>query len=230
MRFMVLVKADKNSEAGVMPSRELLTAMGNFNEELVKAGVMLAGDGLQPSSKGARVRFDGKKRTVIDGPFSETKELIAGFWIWNVKSPVAVGVPEMRPVEGLMERPAGSAPESTDHVCVPPPVAVSWRLYGWLAAAPPSELCRCTMLRPGTMVIENCRSVDFESAHQNTPPSEAGMSFIEIQNVHSPSCCGVPLIRPLDDMESPGGRALPRSEYETKGTQPVPSRPVICSE
>jgi len=86
MRFMVLVKADKNSEAGVMPSRELLTAMGNFNEELVKAGVMLAGDGLQPSSKGARVRFDGKKRTVIDGPFSETKELIAGFWIWQVKS------------------------------------------------------------------------------------------------------------------------------------------------
>ena len=86
MRFMILVKADKNSEAGVMPSKELLTAMGNFNEELVKAGVMLAGDGLQPSSKGARVRFDGKKRTVIDGPFSETKELIAGFWIWQVKS------------------------------------------------------------------------------------------------------------------------------------------------
>jgi hypothetical protein len=87
MRFMVIIKADKNSEAGIMPSEELLTAMGKFNEELVKAGVMLAGEGLQPSSKGARVRFgaDGK-RTVIDGPFAETKELIAGFWILQVKS------------------------------------------------------------------------------------------------------------------------------------------------
>ena len=86
MRFMVIVKADKNSEAGVMPSRELLTAMGKFNEELVKAGVMLAGEGLQASSKGARVRFSGSKRTVIDGPFAETKELVAGFWLWQVKS------------------------------------------------------------------------------------------------------------------------------------------------
>jgi hypothetical protein len=86
MRFMVIVKATKDSEAGVMPSEELLTQMGNFNEELVKAGVMLAGDGLHPSSKGARVRFSGNKRTVIDGPFAETKELIAGFWIWQVKS------------------------------------------------------------------------------------------------------------------------------------------------
>jgi hypothetical protein len=86
MRFMVLVKADKNSEAGVMPVEKLLTDMGNFNEELVKAGVMLAGEGLQPSSKGARVRFSGGKRTVIDGPFAETKELIAGFWLWQVKS------------------------------------------------------------------------------------------------------------------------------------------------
>ena len=86
MRFMVIVKADKNSEAGVMPSREILTAMGKFNEELAKAGVMLAGEGLQPSSKGARVRFSGPKRTVIDGPFAETKELIAGFWLWQVKS------------------------------------------------------------------------------------------------------------------------------------------------
>jgi hypothetical protein len=86
MRFMVLVKADKNSEAGVLPSRELLADMGKFNEELVKAGVMLAGEGLQASSKGARVRFSGKKRTVIDGPFSETKELVAGFWLWQVRS------------------------------------------------------------------------------------------------------------------------------------------------
>jgi len=86
MRFIVLVKADKNSEAGVMPTQEQLADMGKFNEELAKAGVMLAGEGLHPSSKGARVRFTGKKRTVIDGPFAETKELIAGFWIWQVKS------------------------------------------------------------------------------------------------------------------------------------------------
>ena len=86
MRFMVIVKADKNSEAGVMPSEQLLTEMGKFNEELVKAGVMLAGEGLHPSSKGARIRFNGTKRTVIDGPFPETKELIAGFWLLQVKS------------------------------------------------------------------------------------------------------------------------------------------------
>ena len=86
MRFMVIVKADKNSEAGVMPTTELLAEMGKFNEELVKAGVMLAGEGLQPSSKGARVRFNGDKRAVIDGPFAETKELIAGFWLWQVRS------------------------------------------------------------------------------------------------------------------------------------------------
>ena len=86
MRFMVIVKADKNSEAGVMPSREILTAMGKFNEELVKAGVMLAGEGLHPTSKGKRVRFSAGKHTVIDGPFSESKELIAGFWLWQVKS------------------------------------------------------------------------------------------------------------------------------------------------
>jgi hypothetical protein len=83
---MIIVKADKNSEAGVMPDEKLLLAMGKFNEELVKAGIMLAGEGLQASSKGARVRFSGDKRTVIDGPFAETKELIAGFWIWQVKS------------------------------------------------------------------------------------------------------------------------------------------------
>jgi hypothetical protein len=86
MRFMIVIKADKNTEAGVMPDEKLLTEMGKFNEELVKAGVMLAGEGLHPSSKGARVRFSGDKRTVIDGPFAETKELIAGFWIWQVKS------------------------------------------------------------------------------------------------------------------------------------------------
>ena len=86
MRFMILVKADKNSEAGVLPDEKLLTEMAKFNEELVKAGVMLAGEGLQPSSKGARVKFSGDKRTVIDGPFAETKELIAGFWLWQVKS------------------------------------------------------------------------------------------------------------------------------------------------
>jgi hypothetical protein len=86
MRFMILVKADKNSEAGVLPDQKLLADMGKFNEELVKAGVMLAGEGLQPSSKGARVKFSGKNRSVIDGPFSETKELIAGFWLWQCKS------------------------------------------------------------------------------------------------------------------------------------------------
>ena len=86
MRFMVMVKADKNSEAGIMPDRKLLEDMGKYNEELVKAGVMLAGEGLHPSSKGARVRFSGDKRTVIDGPFSETKELVAGFWLIQVKS------------------------------------------------------------------------------------------------------------------------------------------------
>ncbi len=86
MRFMILVKADKNSEAGVLPTQELLTEMGKYNEELVKAGVMLAGEGLQASSKGARVKFSGSKRTVIDGPFAETKELIAGFWLIQVKS------------------------------------------------------------------------------------------------------------------------------------------------
>jgi hypothetical protein len=86
MRFMIIVKATKDSEAGVMPSEQLLTEMGKFNEELMKAGIMLAGDGLHPSSKGARVRFSGKQRTVVDGPFAETKELIAGFWLWKVNS------------------------------------------------------------------------------------------------------------------------------------------------
>jgi hypothetical protein len=86
MRFMIIVKATKESEAGVMPSEQLLADMGKFNEELAKAGVLLAGEGLQPSSKGARVKFSGKKRTVVDGPFAETKELIAGFWLLQVRS------------------------------------------------------------------------------------------------------------------------------------------------
>ena len=86
MRLMIIVKATKDSEAGVMPSEELLLEMGKYNEELVNAGVMLAGEGLHPSSKGARVRFSGSNRTVVDGPFAETKELVAGFWIWKVKS------------------------------------------------------------------------------------------------------------------------------------------------
>jgi hypothetical protein len=86
MRFMIIVKADKNTEAGVLPDEKLLAAMGKYNEELVKAGIMLAGEGLHPSSRGARVKFSGSKRTVTDGPFTETKELIAGFWLWNVKS------------------------------------------------------------------------------------------------------------------------------------------------
>ena len=86
MRFMIIVKATKESEAGVLPDQKLLAAMGKFNEELVNAGIMQAGEGLQPSSKGARVKFSGAKRTVIDGPFAETKELVAGFWLWKVKS------------------------------------------------------------------------------------------------------------------------------------------------
>jgi hypothetical protein len=86
MRVMVIVKADKTSEAGEMPTEQLLTEMGNYNEQLVKAGIMLAGEGLHPSSKGKRIHFSGKNRTVIDGPFSETKELIAGFWLWQVRS------------------------------------------------------------------------------------------------------------------------------------------------
>ena len=86
MKVMVIVKATKNSEAGVMPSERLLTEMGKYNEELVKAGVMLAGEGLQPSSKGKRIKFTGAKRTIVDGPFTETKELIAGYWVWQVRS------------------------------------------------------------------------------------------------------------------------------------------------
>src|SRR3989440_7855841 len=86
MRFMVIVKATKQSESGALPDQKLLAEMGKFNEELVKAGIMLAGEGLQPSSKGARVRFSGSKRTIIDGPFTEAKELVAGFWLWQVKS------------------------------------------------------------------------------------------------------------------------------------------------
>jgi len=86
MKVMVIVKATKNSEAGVMPSEKLLTEMGNYNEELVKAGIMLAGEGLQPSSRGKRIKFSGRQRSVLDGPFAETKELIAGYWVWQVRS------------------------------------------------------------------------------------------------------------------------------------------------
>ena len=86
MKVMVIVKATKNSEAGVMPSEKLLTEMGNYNEELVKAGIMLAGEGLQPSSKGKRIKFSGRQRSVLDGPFTETKELVAGYWLWQVRS------------------------------------------------------------------------------------------------------------------------------------------------
>ena len=114
MRFMVLVKANKASEAGILPDEQMLGAMGKYNEELVKAGVMLAGDGLQPSSKGARVRFEGEKRTVIDGPFTETKELVAGYWIWQCRTkeeaiewlkraPFAEGEVEIRQVYELSD-------------------------------------------------------------------------------------------------------------------------------
>jgi len=101
---MVIVKANKDSEAGVLPSTEILTAMGKFNEELVKAGVMLAGEGLHPSSKGVRVRFSGGKHTVIDGPFTETKELVAGFWLWQVKS-------KQEAIEWLKRAPFGGGTE-----------------------------------------------------------------------------------------------------------------------
>ncbi len=104
MRFMIIVKADKNSEAGVLPDKKTLTEMGKFNEELVKAGVMLAAEGLHPSSKGARVKFSGRERTVIDGPFAETKELIAGFWLWQVKS-------KQEAIEWLKRAPFGGGTE-----------------------------------------------------------------------------------------------------------------------
>jgi len=104
MRFMVIVKANKDSEAGILPSTEILSAMGKFNEELVKAGVMLAGEGLHPSSKGVRVRFSGGKHTVIDGPFTETKELVAGFWLWQVKS-------KQEAIEWLKRAPFGGGTE-----------------------------------------------------------------------------------------------------------------------
>jgi hypothetical protein len=120
MRFMILVKANEQSEAGILPSEEMLASMATFNESMVKAGVMLAGDGLQPSSKGARVRFGGKKPVVIDGPFAEAKELVAGYWIIDVKSraealdwatriPFEEGEVEVRPLFELTDFPAGDA-------------------------------------------------------------------------------------------------------------------------
>ena len=122
MRVMVMVKANADSEAGQMPSEQILAEMGRFNEELVKAGVMLAGEGLHPSSKGARVKFSGAKRTVIDGPFAETKELVAGFWLWQVRSmddaiewlkraPFQEGEVEIRPVFEADDFGAESTPE-----------------------------------------------------------------------------------------------------------------------
>ncbi|HUQ98751.1 MAG TPA: YciI family protein [Gemmatimonadaceae bacterium] len=126
MRFIVLVKADKDSEAGILPSTELLAAMGKYNEELVRAGVMLAGEGLHPSSKGTRVKFSGAKRIVTDGPFAETKELVAGFWLWQCKSkeeaiewakrcpnpmPGSEGVLEIRPIFEAEEFGAEFTPE-----------------------------------------------------------------------------------------------------------------------
>src|SRR5215469_12625065 len=104
MRVMVIVKGSKESEAGIMPDKEIFTKMGAYNEQLVKAGVMLAADGLHPTSKGKRVRFSGESRTVIDGPFPETKELVGGFWIWNVKSmDEAVQWPKRAPFDGGVE-------------------------------------------------------------------------------------------------------------------------------
>jgi hypothetical protein len=125
MRVIVMVKASDDSEAGVMPSEQILTDMGNFNEELVKAGVMLAGEGLHPSSKGVRVRFSGDKKTVIDGPFAETKELVAGFWLWQVKSmeealewikrsPFQDGEVEIRPVFEAEDFGAEFTPEARE--------------------------------------------------------------------------------------------------------------------
>lgn len=125
MRVMVLVKANKDSEAGVMPDTKILAEMGKFNEELVKAGVMLAGEGLHPSSKGVRVRFSGSKRTVIDGPFTEAKELVAGYWLWQVKSmaeaiewikrsPFQEGDVEIRPVFETEDFGAALTPELRD--------------------------------------------------------------------------------------------------------------------
>jgi len=118
MRVMVIVKADASSEAGVLPDEKLLTEMTRYNEELVKAGVLLAGEGLHPSSKGVRVRFSGAKRTVIDGPFAETKELIAGFWLWEVKSmDDAIEWLERAPFDGGTEieiRPVFEAPDFGD--------------------------------------------------------------------------------------------------------------------
>ena len=116
MRFMLIVKANEDSEAGVLPSAELLTEMGKFNEELVKAGVLLAGEGLHPSSKGARVKFSGSKRTVVDGPFAETKELIAGFWLIDVKSrEEAIEWVKRVPKPTGEESEIGGGPNATPH-------------------------------------------------------------------------------------------------------------------
>src|SRR6266852_2606825 len=141
MRFMVIVKADKNSEAGLLPTKEtkeIFAAMGKFNEELVKAGVMLAGEGLQPSSKGKRIRVSGQQRTVIDGPFAETKELIAGFWLWQVKAmEEAVDWPRRAPLAGRTEvdlRQVFAAPDFPYHLFPPEAAAREQALRDKLAA------------------------------------------------------------------------------------------------
>ena len=134
MRFMILVKADENSEAGVLPDEKLLTEMGQYNEELVKAGVLLAAEGIQPSSKGARVRFSGTKRTVVDGPFAETKELIAGFWLIQVKS-------KEEAIEGRRTR--GARPRATR-----PQTATAWGFRTRPCSSARDQSVCCSSRRP----------------------------------------------------------------------------------
>jgi hypothetical protein len=136
MRFMVMVKASKESESGVMPKLELLEAMGRFNEEMVKAGVMLAGEGLQPSSKGARIRFGGGKRTVIDGPFAETKELVAGFWLIQVKS-------KEEAIEWMKRCPAPMGPDQESEI----EIRQVFEMSDFAEVAPPGVAAREQKLR-----------------------------------------------------------------------------------
>jgi hypothetical protein len=144
MRFVVLVKASKDSEAGVLPTKEILTEMGKFNEELVKAGVMLAAEGLHASSKGARVRFSGTKRTVIDGPFAETKELVAGFWLWQVKSKEeAIEWLKRAPFEGGAEVEIRQVFEPEDFGCGLTPEAREKRTVYAQVAQRASGVSRC---------------------------------------------------------------------------------------
>ena len=144
MRFMVIVKANEDSEAGVMPTTEMLAEMGKYNEELVKAGVMLNGDGLHPSSKGVRVRFDGDKRTVTDGPFPETKELIAGFWIWQCDS-LADAIDWLKRPHSMAE-PNSKFARSSRRPTSARPSRPSFRSRK-IASAPSSPHCSRSMLR-----------------------------------------------------------------------------------